>query len=746
MIKYFSILTITFLLSLIVQAAPIVSNLVEPIYYYTDRENQFADLKKQFNNEGVIVEIVGISGIGKTQLSRKYTYFEQDKYNIIWTIDLSSGLKQQFLQLAKEINSKFCKEKTQCEVIEDIDNIEKNVINFLNTQKSWLLIVDNITLNNNDKVNDVILGIHKGHVLLCSQQHLNIGYVIPIKELDEEFARVLVKKINPNMPEQDMAQLSAVTSNYPILLAQSAQFLSNNKNFNLKDYYNIMDHIDNKQRINEHIKLAVSKLTVQSKNLLIKLALINNHNFSKKLIKQISGISEEEFSQALYKLSFFALIQERSNDSLESFEMHDIVKKTLLETTPLTLLRQNLNEVIELINKSLVGNGCNLRINFHEDETLKNNIEEIVNNAEKYDADIYKTLELRKNLLIDYVTLLDYKSWKEEIDWLKNIEDKNLIDYKKLKFRDAENYAWFLIYKGLYEEFNADNSDAAIEDLKLALDLARKGNNQELLFTIYSNLAQIQGYKGEIESAQSNIYSAKNITDKDKSGDFDLGLLWFMSAKVNLEKGEYDRAIEDINLSIESDKDKPQDQYTLSSSVLKIEILARKKDYNEAYLLGKDTYNKSKEYFKEGSDQQSRILNWLALSEYKLTHIDKAKKHIKKAKDILLESPELADKPIDEQRNEILGTTLLIEGIINSIANDTKEADRLFKSSESVFRNRFQEHMKVDIISVLYYEVAQSAIRLKDQFSYMQYLKKHEELFGTRHFRTIELYEGLMNF
>ena len=78
-IKYF-LLVIVFCNS--VYAAR-VSNFVEPVKYHVNHTKDLRlinDRLKEYNR----VSLVGVSGIGKTQLSRMYTTQNKNKYDLIW--------------------------------------------------------------------------------------------------------------------------------------------------------------------------------------------------------------------------------------------------------------------------------------------------------------------------------------------------------------------------------------------------------------------------------------------------------------------------------------------------------------------------------------------------------------------------------------------------------------------------------------------------------------------------------------
>ena len=95
-----------------------VTNLVEPVKFFTNHDLQFNKVSNQlltYNQVG----IVGISGMGKTQLARMYAYKHKEQYDIIWFFDCKVDLAEQFAGLAKIINIlKNLAKKTNKELLE----------------------------------------------------------------------------------------------------------------------------------------------------------------------------------------------------------------------------------------------------------------------------------------------------------------------------------------------------------------------------------------------------------------------------------------------------------------------------------------------------------------------------------------------------------------------------------------------------------------------------------------------------
>ena len=102
------ILFIIFIINNTASASIQISNLIIPIKYFTNHSVDISKINSNLENYNNTA-LVGINGIGKTQLARMYAYKTQKEYQIIWFFDCNVDLNEQFVDLAKIINDKLIK-------------------------------------------------------------------------------------------------------------------------------------------------------------------------------------------------------------------------------------------------------------------------------------------------------------------------------------------------------------------------------------------------------------------------------------------------------------------------------------------------------------------------------------------------------------------------------------------------------------------------------------------------------------
>jgi len=402
-------------------AHKLISNLVTPVSYFVNHVKQLQTLKDNLGKYKQ-ASIVGISGFGKTQLVRIYAYENKNNYNLIWFIDCNLDINKEFLKLAKQLNQVY-----EVGISEDVDLARKEVITYLTHQDKWLLVFDNLKVNENKKVQELVNWEHNGNVIFCSQDRDILPYPIEMTHFNHNDTINLVNSILENKDQKSIEFLTEEFKGYPVLIVQGAQLLNKAKGLNREEYKKKMYQSADKIKLN--ISLAMQQLNPSSLNLLKKIALINNQSFSNQFLNVITD-DKDNLAADIYQLSKFLLISTSvPNEINPIFEMHDVIAQKIAEINEV----DNNKRFIENMIITLVNYVPNDRVRghvFRHTITLQENFEVILRNAQIYNADIYKVLLLNVTLLTDYINSFDYYNAKKYlIGLIKMIKPEGLSYY-----------------------------------------------------------------------------------------------------------------------------------------------------------------------------------------------------------------------------------------------------------------------------------------------------------------------------
>ena len=188
-----------------------ISNLIMPVSYFVDHVKQLNLLKENLTKYRQ-ASVIGVSGLGKTQVTRMYVHENKDYYEIIWFIDCNLDINEELLKLAKAINAVA---KTKLISEEDIFSVKKELLAYLSNKDHWLLVFDNLKINENQKIKEFIDWEHNGHVIFVSQDQdllTNCHYVWPNS----------VVAIEMSLPGDYMVCLECVIS-FRMMLISSAR-------------------------------------------------------------------------------------------------------------------------------------------------------------------------------------------------------------------------------------------------------------------------------------------------------------------------------------------------------------------------------------------------------------------------------------------------------------------------------------------------------------------------------------------
>jgi tetratricopeptide (TPR) repeat protein len=488
-------------------------------------------------------------------------------------------------------------------------------------------------------------------------------------------------------------------------------------------------------------------LNDNDKKLLRVIAILNNQNFSKNLLKIIFD-NNSSVGEWLYNLTRFGLVRNTENiDNLSLFEMHDAIKEGVLELLTEGQKIEVMTNVIKKLN-SLMPEGETSRYAFiTSDVTIKSNLEVLLENADKYKADIFDVLELRKNLIENYMLSLDYYNVEKMKKWLEEKEtDKSLVS-NKMNDQQRINYSWYLADIGIYEHFAKAKFVSALSYFGKAKDIIKNIKNlPELKSRIFLETAQAQVYRGDVVNAEKELLEFEKLmksVEKTASNEFYMGTYWYVKARIFLSKGQYDNSLVAIDnviklsSSLSQEQSIPDPTATMPAYIVRSEILNYMVDFSRSYEIIKAIAEQSISNNKPEHEIHARILVQLSRAELGLGLIDNALKHAVIARDIF--QKEITKYNITSITNPELAAALVAKADALFKKNQLDEALEAYNEAEIIYSRIYGDNYRyMDDISYLLSQGSKAGCVSKNHFWKKHFYDQMIANFGTEHPRVIE--------
>ena len=713
MIKYFTVALMTFVFHVSIKAELKVNNCIIPVSFFTNHIKQISLIKNnldKYRNVGLF----GVSGIGKTQIVRMYSYENKDNYDLIWFFDCYLDINDQFVRLAKELNVNM-----NANISEDSYLAKKEIMHYLSSKNRWLLVFDNLKTDNNIKIHELINWEYNGHVIFCSQNSEKLPYVIQIKNLEKEDSISLVNKVLDSMNSEDIEFLSSEFSGYPILIVQGAQLINKVKGLNKKEYKKKIHESSDKIKVN--IDFVIKDLNKSARDLLYKIVLINNQLFSKNLLSIITD-NKNTLDDDIYHLSKFSFISNvDSEEQNPTFEMHDIIANKILELAENSQKKKILEDIVTRIINAIPASLQQGHI-FRTSKTIRQNIEVISRNATKYNMSVNKLMELNQIVLVNYINTLNYDMSEVLINWFRDIDNKG--DFNLLLMNQYEKYIYsrYLITMGGYYRLIARDYLSAISyfvKAKQILDNLNIDGRYEKKYNLLYQLASSQTALGMLEEANSSINELESMTKLELVEKSNNSVMYLAKARLFKAMGNFVNALEEVNKDIsESIKYglKENDLLFTSTYLLKSEILNYLGRYNDSiiqieYLLDMHKSKKG-DHIIFGS-----IYTQIARVKLGLKDYNSAVKYSSQAVKIL--SPkiktEISETRFSSDIELAKSYTVLADTLLAT--NKYKDAVKNYEVAEGMYRNIYGDNVKEmhDIVHVIL-NGAKSSCIAKDKF------------------------------
>lgn len=713
-----------------------VFNLIVPVTYFVDHVAEIKLLKDYLKSHRK-VSIVGLSGMGKTQIARMYAYENKEVYKLIWFFDCNLDQNEEFLKLAKAIN----KTEKNSLIAEDLLLAKKQVINYLSTQNNWLLIFDNLKVNDNSKVSEFIDWENNGHIIFCSQNNERLPNIIGVNAINKTDSIMLVKKILDKDEQSFVEFLSEEFKGYPVLIVQGAQLINAIKGLDKKEYVKKIDQLADKIKFN--LELAKKELTVSANKLVHTIALINNQKFSKTLlgflIKDRSSIGDD-----LYQLQKLGLISNiDSSEHNPMFEMHDIIAEKILQINGDNKNREVLEELLDSLAETIPDDIISGHL-FRNEPTIRENLEVIFVNADKYKSKIQKIVHLNTILFRDYINTFDYYNAKRKTDWFKTREKAG--DFNTLLVDDENKavYAEFLSLIGAYyKRSNADDRTSIryYEEAKKVID---EVNAYELIrCNIFYNLALLYIAIGDLAAAKDKIQIIEKMYLEGIIERKYVLYIHLAKARLYMTQEESSLALDEVNKAIKAFIENGVDKTDLlltNAYLIKSSVLTSLGRYKESSIYTKMLQKMYKSKYSNHHEIFGRIAVQIARIKYGEKKFNSALEYSNEAITIFLNDKARAAEDSVYKVDGDLAEAYLVFGDSLGKLGKLEEAIVAYREAQNIYIHLYKDKISnIKPISYLYTQGAKTSCKKKDMYHYKSFGEIQIRDFGINHPNTIDM-------
>jgi tetratricopeptide (TPR) repeat protein len=624
--------------------------------YFTGRDQELDQIYSFFvaskSNDICSLALVGMGGIGKTQLAIEYAYRYKDQYSAIYCFQADDRdlLLYSIAEVAEQLIPKQSNHNNP-------KIVAKNFKHYLETQSGWLLIVDNA--DDYSIVKEFLPKSGDGCILITtrsSQLDSTINQIVISPLLPNESKLLLLRRaeqlkhiadlsqIKPEeigMAEELIKQLGML----PLAIDQAGAYIGKEK-ITIEEYLTRYKEAEqgkqlrqtqgelSRENISSFYTLNLEQVAFrdpEAAELIRVCAFLAPEAIPKKIFTENPHIWEGRLATRLQKtLGFDKLCQEATRYSLVQWEpekqllsIHSVVQQVIRDQLNEEEQKSYIRKVIEGVNAI-----------FPEEIEIRFGSKDILRTCDRLSSQGGKVLEWTKdqsitilavghlmNKLSCYFVLRSRYSEatniceKSNLFWKNLSASKDLLDTNKKetdlgKANSLNNFAELNHIEGNYQK--------AKELFDEALDIRRNELNSDdpdyyLFGQSLHNLARLETDLGHYSNAEKHYRQALKINEEIQTEDLhfllarsynDLAKLYFLQAKYEEAENNYQEALtinkeilEKNHPNIASNLDNLGDVYMAqtrySEAELKyLEALEIRKDYyrGEDYLAIADSY------------------------------------------------------------------------------------------------------------------------------------------------------------
>lgn len=332
---------------------------------FTGREQALAKIKEELNSnstEFTVKPIVGLGGVGKTQLVAEFAYQVAKMHDyqlILWVAaETNNAMFDSYRKIADylQINVKDL----------NLQEIQLLIHKYLASNvggKKILFILENVP--NNKFIENYLINLYQQannyfvpHVVVTSRSQSFSEHPLILEGFNVEEATRFIKKQLPNESEDSISTLAKELHYFPLALSQATAYIKINSNIddylklyksNIKKYLATEENSQHQLSLWETWNITLSKLSEEAKSLIFIGSYLDPDNIPIELFDHLTLASRTD---AIKELRNYSLITLTDNNKV--FKIHRLLQEVIRsknEQNDRLLVSNSINKALELIEK-----------------------------------------------------------------------------------------------------------------------------------------------------------------------------------------------------------------------------------------------------------------------------------------------------------------------------------------------------------------------------------------------------------
>lgn len=750
---------------------------LKPSLLFTGRTQELKEISSVlFQQKNNVFLILGVSGIGKTQLIKKYAESYSSRYDLIWWFDANNNMETQADQLLQEIyrrtNKPYYYPKGEALLKKLTQELAMLPLN-------WLIIFDNVedfslvkpylsfkrkNIANFSQKNDT----YTKHVIMTAKKMEQTYPSRIIHKFSREESLAFLSKILGEEKEEDLDALAEALEDFPLALSQAASYIKIQTSLNVRTYLQLLKEsqaelwkseeklvkngLKNESLEDDYsksmlttIKMNVTSIKEQSPlayEILCFCSLLNAHHIPLPILERWAcgkkSSSKVEFHEAfslLLNYFFFEEVKSQKNDQDQRlFNQHELIQRVIAHTLSENTKKLLLKEAAECFLQELTCVPATLLEQFQGKEHFYGHMEQICNLAEGLN---YKDIQINELKIASLYFIHFFQR-----DFTESTRLIQLFQNAPQQHDDKGPLAKLWFYTILVNDQTYSDLSKVQESYAKALEQLEKLENQEIkrsyLIHLGADYALSLSNVGRLKEAIALCDDLKETIKKTKN-DSQKTLFLGTSALIRLKYGQYTESLQDINTSFElMSNHKALERDIPWIMMAKAHCLFCQGHTQEAYQIIEKYSPLLLEIF--GSPENTLMVNANLIKGACLAAFGK----LNEALSLVQETLHLYEGTSGYENDTIKGMGYRILGEIFEAQGNLKKAHGEYTKAEALYDKILQEKT-LDELGGLYTRLAILGAKQGDDVMTKKYLSLHIEHFGLAHPRTFEIKTYLDN-